>query len=221
MKKALSLLLALAVCLLLCACGGETDNAGTANNSNTEAATNAPQKQETTAEPEGPAAEPIQLEETISLDYAVLTLDAFEISDGYEFSYTEKSSGITITHKSSIDCPSGMKLLCLKGKFTNKAKAEVYPGNDPAGGKIIINGYEYETRMQCYNVAEAESVMGVAPLREVDYFLYAEIPETLAAEMESCEFYIGFAKDLDPTVWIDDLSDYDALYLLKATPAAE
>ena len=222
MKKALSLILALVMCLSLCACGGR-ENTGS-NNSNTETANNATQPQETTpptTEPAGPSADPIQIGETISLDYAVLTLDAFEISNGYEFEYTDKSSGISITHKSSIDCPSGMKLICLKGKFTNKSKGEVYPSNDPAYGKIVINGYEYETRMKCYNVAEADSIMGVAPLREVDYFLYAEIPETLATEIETCEFYIGFVKDLDPSVWVDDMSDYDALYLLEATPTAE
>lgn len=247
MKKAISLFLALVMCLALCACGGETANT---NDTNNETTINIPENQDTTSttepenptadtddankkspintqeitttiEPEGPSAESIRIGETISLDYAALTLDAFEISDGYEFEYIDKSSGISVTYLASIDCPSGMKLACLKGKFTNKSKNEVYPSNDPAYGKVIINGYEYETRMQCYNVAEADSIMGVAPLREVDYFLYAEVPETLAAEIETCEFYIGFAKDLDPSVWIRDMSDCDALYLLEEIPVAE
>ncbi|MBE6737312.1 MAG: hypothetical protein IKB72_00120 [Ruminococcus sp.] len=220
MKKLITFLMALVLCLSLCACGNDSksneDSTKAPVNQNTVVETQAP----TTEAPAESAAQTIQVGETISLDYATLTLDSFEISDGYEFEYVDTSSGIKITHKSSIDCPSGMKLVCLKGKFTNKSTNEVYPSNNPVHGKMVIDGYEYKTELDCYVVAEAESVMGVAPLREVDYFLYAEVPDTLANNISNCQLYIGFVENLE-TGWLDDVTDCDALYLLEATPTTK
>lgn len=215
MKKLLSLIMAMVLCLSICACGAESNDGGNADDS----VISGDAQDTTPTEPEGPTATPVNIGDTIDLDYATVTLDDYVVTTGYQFEHTDTSSGIKVTRKTGFDCSSGMKIICLTGKFTNKSKAEVYSSNNPIYGKIIINGYEYETRMRCYIVEEAESVSGVAPLREVDYFLCAEVPESLVGQIDTCQFYIGFVKDLDPSVWASDLSDYDALYLLEATPA--
>ena len=160
----------------------------------------------------------VNLGDTIQLDFVTMTLDDFEISDNYTFKYTDKSSGITIRYETGIESPGGMKLVCLKGSFTNKTKNEIYPANNPAEGLIIINGNEYKTRFECFNVAQAKDIVNVAAQQTVDYFYYAEVPDSVADAIETCEVYIGFNEDLDPSGWISSLDDYDYLYRLDAIP---
>ncbi|MBQ3355935.1 MAG: hypothetical protein IJG45_02300 [Oscillospiraceae bacterium] len=219
MKRTIAILLALVMLLSLAACGGDTTtskpqstDAPVAAAPSTEAPTKAPTEATATAEE-------VTIGSSISLNFVEMTLDAFEISEGYNFEYTDNSSGITITQKSSIDCPSGMKLVCLKGSFTNKAKHEIYPGNNPADGVMIINGNEYNIRFKCYNSAEAESIMNIVAQQTVDYYFYAEVPNAVADAIESCEVYIGFIEEMDPSVWVMDMSDYDYLYKLDAIPS--
>lgn len=214
MKNIIAFLLALVICLSLCACGQTADT-----NTDTAPTTTVPVV--TTTAPKTITAQPIQLGETITLDYVTVTLDVFEISDGYKFQYSEKSGNTTTTYNSVIPCPSGMKLICLKGTFTNMSQTEVYPSNNPIGGTMLINGFEYKTDMRCYTIKESKSLTGVPPMVEVKYLMYAAVPEALASSIETCQLYIGFVKDLDPAAWVDSTSDYDALYLLETMPAAQ
>lgn len=224
-KKWLSLLLALMLCLSLAACGGggaESFDDGAAV-SEGEAETDAedqPDQPSNGLIPNEPAVPTVRLGETISLDCADLTLDALVISDGFDFSYTEASSGIRVTYRANIDCASGMKLICLLGKFTNKTSSSVYPVNDPVRGKIVVNGYEYDTRMECCS-GEAQSLLDLVSMREADCYIYAEVPEKLTDEIESCALHLGFVKNMDPYVWISDMKECDALHLLEAMPEVE
>lgn len=204
MKKYLSLLLALVMCMSLVACGNSTS-------------TTTPDSQ-SQSETETTKAESITLGSTIDLEYVNMTLDSFEISNGYAFEATDNSSGISITHKASIDCPADMKLICLKGKFTNKTKGDIFPANDPIYGELIVNGYSYKTEMDCYISETAESVLTLAPLRTVDYYLYAEVPVALADAVEDCTLNIGFVTDLDASKPVFEMSDNDVLYTLEAIP---
>ena len=71
--------------------------------------------------------------------------------------------------------------------------------------------------MECYT-SQGEYLYELAPLREAEYYLFAEIPNTLADTIESCEFYVGFAKNLSTEKWIDEPGDCDDLYLLEELP---
>lgn len=213
MKKILSLLLVLVMCMSLAACGDST--------SKTTSDSQSQSKTETAESTESTKADSITLGSTIDLEYVNMTLDSFEISNGYSFEATDNSSGISITHKASIDCPADMKLICLKGKFTNKTKGDIFPANDPIYGEVVVNGYTYKTEMVCYISEAAESVLTLAPLRTVDYYLYAEVPATLADAVEDCTLNIGFVTDLNALKPVFEMSDNDVLYTLEAIPTTQ
>lgn len=206
MKKIFTLLLTLTMILSLCACGGEKNST-----------TNSPEEQTETENKTN--AEAITLNSTIDLDNVTITLEAFEVSTGYSFKSTDTSSGISITRNASIDCPSDMKLICLKGKFTNKTKGDIFPANNPIYGEIVVNGYTYKTKMECYMSDVAESVVILAPMRTVDYYLYAEVPVGIADAIESCTLNIGLVTDLDASKPIFEMSDNDIFYTLEAIPS--
>ena len=229
MKKLTALLLVALMLLPLIACSGAKEAEAPVTEAPTEAAeapaktTEAPTPvptEEPTPEPteEPMKAEEINIGDTISLPFVEMTIDAFEVTDGYQFESKSTSSGISVTRKSSIDCPSGMKLVCVKGSFTNKSHNEIYPANRPADGRIILNENEYRITFRCYNVADAESFMAVAAQQTVDYFFYAEVPDVVANAIETCEVYIGFVENLDPSVWVNSLEDLQYRYHLEAIP---
>ena len=166
-------------------------------------------------EPAVPAeAQNLRLGETLTTSYMTLTLDAFEISEGYSFSHKDGS----VTYKTGIDCPGDMRLLTLRGSFTNKTGKELYPSNDPVKGLIIVDGNEYTTRMRCFNVAEADTIMTLASQRTVDYFLCAEVPETVALGAGTCTIRLAFAEQLDTSTWFMDFDEYPNQYVLEALP---
>lgn len=189
----------------------------TKNNSTNSTNINSIIDEKDTTEPEIQAT-PLSLTESLHLDYAFMNFWAFEVSDGYNFEHTDDSSGISITKKSSIDCPSGMKLVCLKGVFQNLTNGEIYPSNNPTNAVMTINGTNYNTQMECFDTYFAEPILSVAAQREVEYFLYAEVPEKVANSIESCEVKLGFVKDLNPSVFVSSDSDFDHLYILYAKP---
>ena len=118
MKRVIALVLALMMALALCACGGGTQTNDEKTGSDTTTVTPNDNADVTPTEDtteEGIKAETVAVGDKISLDFVEMTLDQFEVSDGYQFEYTDNSSAITITRKTSIDCSSGMKLVCLKG----------------------------------------------------------------------------------------------------------
>lgn len=216
MKKFLSLLLVLIMFISLATCGDSTSK--TTSDSQSQSKT---ESTETTEATETTKADSITLGSTIDLEYVNMTLDSFEISNGYSFEATDNSSGISVTTRSSIDCPADMKLICLKGKFTNKTKGDIFPANGPIYGELVVNGYTYKTEMDCYISETAESVLTLAPLRTVDYYLYAEVPVALADAVEDCTLNIGFVTDLDASKPVFEMSDNDVLYTLEAIPTTQ
>lgn len=169
---------------------------------------------------ESPAVTDINVGETISLDFIEMSIDNCEINSGKEFSYSQATSFGKETTICSLDCPSGMKLVCLVGKLTNKTKSSIFGSNNPAEGLFVINDNEYKTRLRCYNVEFADSKFEVAAQETVDYFYYAEVPENVANNIESCVVYIGFVEGLDDSKWISSLADYDYLYRLDIPASA-
>ena len=219
MQKILSLVLCFLMVTSLAACG-EEDTAATT----TPTATTAPQVTETipptTEAPEGANAQAISLGQTITLDYAVATLETLEMTSGYHFKYSVKDGNKTETRNTVIPCPTGYKLICLTGKFTNKAGYSVNPADDFFSGRLILNGEAYEGILRCYDVEKAQSYKEIAPNEEVDYFLCFQVPADYTDNIESCSLYIGFILDLDPTMSVTNLNHYDQLYLLETIPTA-
>ena len=159
----------------------------------------------------------VKIGDTISLDFVEMTIDEFLISDGEEFSYSQLEVFGTSTRYVSLECPAGMKLICLYGKFTNLTSQTIYPANDPAEGLVIINGDEYKTDLDCYNLNAATLKLEVVPKETVDYFYYAAVPESVADSLETCDIIIGFVEGLDPAKWISEISDYDYLYRVEVS----
>lgn len=208
MKKIITLVLAVMMLVSLCACGG-IGTTTLENGTDADTATGTSQAGST------------NLGDTISLDYVEMSLDAFEVSTGYQFESTDTSSGFSITHRASIDCPSDMKLICLKGKFTNKTNGDIFPANNPIYGELVVNGYTYKTEMDCYIADVAESVFTLSPMRPVDYYLYAEVPVAIADAIETCTLNFGFVTDLDASKPVFAMSDNDKLYTLNTMPTVQ
>ena len=206
--------------LSLCACGGTNQKSNDDSSKESSKETTSDNKEVATEnEEESNAGKPISVGDTISLDCIDLTIDAYEISDGYDF---EAKDGF-VTKISHIDCSPGMKLVCLKGKVTNKTTSAVYTSNNPISGMLKINGYEYKTKMDCYIAATADRVYELVPMLEVDCFIYAEIPETLLDNIEACQLSLGIMENLDSmkTAMAEDLSSFDFKYVLEGTPSAQ
>ena len=216
MKKVLALILALVLVLSLAACGGGSNSSKKQDNTSQDNTSS----ENKTDMPTGSAidAKELKIGDKISLEYVNLTLDKFEISNGYQFKSTDNSSGISTTNEASIDCPNGMKLVCLNGKFTNKTKGDIFPSNNPINGIITINDNEYKTNISCYDVSAAKPILEVAAQRTVDYFLYSEVPNEVANSIKTCEFKIGFVKDLNPIVSVQSNDDFDELFVLNSIP---
>ncbi len=219
MKKLTVALLTVAISLSLTACGEKT-NVEESTLSKEENTTNVEEvvitEEETIQVEEADEVEAVDVSvgEMVTLDFVSMMIDNVEVSaDGYEFSYTEGS----VTKKASIDVQGGMDLVCIRGKFTNLSSKERYPSNDPVYGKMYINGNEYSMRLRCYNSAEAESQLAIAAGQEVDMYFYAEVPENISGNIESCEVVFGFLEELEPG-YVAGLEDLDYLYKLETIP---
>ncbi len=222
MKKLLILFLTAALALSLCACGGgedAVDSGPTAPTEDAAAPTEGTQGDSPAEEPTptpGPEATAVNLGDTIDLDFVKVTLDTLDVTkEGYHFEYTEGN----VTYQSSVEPDRGMSMVCLRGKFTNKTNAEVYPSNDPLYSVFTINGNEYKGQLKCYLVDYAESCMGVAAQQEVDYFCCAQVPENVAADIQTCSITFGFQQDI-VTGYIGGVDELDYVYTLDAIPTA-
>lgn len=160
----------------------------------------------------------VKIGESIKLDFAKMTLKKLEVARKYKFKYVKKSGWFKSTRTSEIEPDSGMMLVCLKGKFTNKSKKKYIPANTGVFGKMIINGNEYDTTMECYNVKKAEGIYEIASQRTVSYFLYAEVPKKVAKNIDSCTVQIGFSQDLENKP-VFNMDEYDYLYQIDEKPS--
>lgn len=137
MKKALSLLLALAMCLSLCACGG--GSSGENNTTNTPETTEAPK-------PEIPTA---QIKETVSTDIVDLTLEHSKLTY-----YVSNSSSnyveATEEANSMFAAKVGTCYVSMTVTITNKDRGGSldfcggFSAWDPADWSVTYNGEEYE-----------------------------------------------------------------------------
>lgn len=137
MKKALSLLLALAMCLSLCACGG--GSSGENNTTNTPETTEAPK-------PEIPTA---QIKETVSTDIADLTLEHSKLTyyvSNVSTNYAEATEEANPLYAAKI----GTCYVSMTVTITNKDRGGSldfggsFSAWDAADWTVTYNGVEYD-----------------------------------------------------------------------------
>lgn len=197
------------------------NNKGNENNNitnNTGTTTSTTTTQEDIQKQEEKKGKDVKLGETIEDEYIKMTLDTFEVEAEYKFRYETKTNVGTSIKNNGIEGKSGMKLVCLRGKLTNKTSSDVYTSNNFVKGEMTINGNEYKTTLKCFDTEHAEHYTTMVAQQEAEYFLYAEVPENVADNIESCNISFGWVKDLDSrnTVFATNISDLDYIYTLQA-----
>lgn len=212
-KKTLALILTAALVLALTACGGGSDvpeapSAGVSGETAEPAGT--PQPEETPEAPSGPEAVPLQYGGSIDNEQFRMTFDSLELLEEYSYKTSEYSS-------TSLYVEDGYQLLVVKGHFENKSTAAI---SDSAFvyTALVNDSYEvdgYDVRFHFIR----DKYFEIDPYTDLDYVLYINIPEKLAAMFETATFTIGFNDDLSSptTVWNSDgtkTTETDRLYSL-------
>lgn len=163
-KKIIALLLALAMCFSLCACGGksETAPADTAQNN-----------QETKEEPEIQDADNCtSLDQEIDLGFAKMLFSSAELT------YSVGGDGFFST------AHDGMRFFSIAGTLENTGGSDLPVSNINA--EMIFNGeYTYPAKATVINSKKVP--VSVSPLVKAEYWIYAEIPETLLDMLSTCE----------------------------------
>jgi len=186
-KKVLVLMVVLMLALIVTGCS-------CSNNSSNKAAQGSVSDNET--KNNDAKAVDINVGQTADVGFASISIDSFEVTDGYSFEAV-KNDGM-FTYRSSINCPSGMKLVCLRGTFTNKTTKEYSTYNSGLSGTMKINGADYKMKLKCYNEADAQEMTSVVPQQSASSYFYAEVPVNVADSIQQCVVEFGFSQDLNP-----------------------
>ena len=210
MKKILSVALAGAMCLGLCACGGGEPSGSGAN---TPAGASPEVVEETTPTPSPtPEAQEVQVGGSIENENFVMTFTSVELLDEFSYDTSEYSS-------TSLYVEEGYKLLVVKGHMENTGTS-VISDSTFALTATVNNEYKvdgYDVRLNFIRDKHFE----IDPYTDLDYVLYINIPEKLADLFETVTFTIGFNNDLSAptTVWNSDGTstvEVDNLYSLTS-----
>ena len=212
MKKLIALLLAAVLCLSLAACGGKEPTAATDKQT---PSTTAPAVQPETEAPTEPAPEPVALSLGDSIETPNLTMrfDSLELMDEYSYSLDEHSS-------TSLYVEDGYKLLVVQGTIANNGSATF---SDSAFARTaVVNGSYTVTDYDVRLTFRRNKYFEIDPYTELEFFLYINIPEKLAAQFETVTFTLGFNNDMSipTTTWHTDgtsTTETDNLYALTAT----
>ncbi len=185
MKQLIGALLTLVLCIGLCACGNSTpaeesagDNAGDAAQTTTTTTA-----QETPKE----TIEALKCSDSIDNENFTMTFESVELLDEYSYSTSEYSS-------TSLYVEEGYKLVLVKGHFTNNSTAAI---SDSAFAReaLVNETYKvdgFDVRMNFIRDKNFE----IDAYTDLDYVLYINIPEKLAAEFETVTFTLRFNKDM-------------------------
>lgn len=162
MKKTISLITALALCLSLCVGGVNADSAS-----------NGKQSKEETIEQAAPEAKDYaQIGQEINVGSAAVTFSAAKLTYtiGESFFYTAQDD---------------MRFFGLVGTIKNTGGKELPV--DMIRAEMVFNGeYTYSARATIGGNRNTTTI-SVAPLAKAEYWIYAEIPETLVDMLSTCE----------------------------------
>lgn len=172
MKKVISLMLALAICLSLCACG--SGSAGSVPDSTRNL--QQPQGSEPAAAPaaqEGAdASDLVSLGQEIDMGFAAVSFSSAVLT------FTVGGDGF------GSSAQNGMRFFSLTGTIRNTGGSPLPVGNVKA--EMVFNGtYTYTASATILN--SKSYPVSLAPLAQAEYWIYAEIPDSLLELLSDCE----------------------------------
>lgn len=160
------------------------------------AAEPAESKTETAAEPAAePAEEPEQgpkvnylaLGDVIQNDHFTMTFESLDLLPEYSYKTSEYSS-------TSLYVESGYQLLLVRGHFENTSMAAISDTNFfktvTVNGEYVVDGYDVRFTFL------RDKYFEIDPYTNLEYFLYINIPDGLAAKFDTAEFTLGFNDDM-------------------------
>lgn len=194
MKKIFSLLLVVTMILSLCACGDNSANEKGSNENTNNAVTtiNKPEIQE------------VSLGDTVNLEFMEMTIDDFVISDGLEVTIDDHTK-MTLTNESTEK-----KTIYLTGKIKN-LHTDMIGGTlgdiDCIFGNACFNEkYNYKFEMMINNKEDLNGLL--QPLTTGDFYLYAQVPNSIAEEFSSCSVRFAFNENLT-AIDVAESKDFD------------
>lgn len=188
MKKLLSLLLTLTMALSLCACGSTpapapAGSSGAASSDGSAAASSAASSSgEDTLVPTL-----VQCGDHITNDLFDMSLDSVELVDEYSYRTSEYSS-------TSLYVEEGYKLILLKGHMENKGTSAI--SDNQFYLSAVVNGsYEKEGSDVSLNFLR-DKYFEIDAYTDVDYVISLNVPEKLAAQLDTVSFTLRYNADL-------------------------
>ena len=167
MKKIIALLLALAMCFSLCACGNKSESTPADNTNETK-------------QPEEKSDDYISLGQELDLGFAKINFSSAELT------YSVGGDGF-----SSI-AQDGMRFFSVAGTLENTSGNNLPVESIKA--EMVFNGeYTYTARATVINSKQIP--VSVAPLVKAEYWIFAEIPENLLNKVSSCEVKFAINND--------------------------
>ena len=173
MRKLLALLLVCAMCLSLCACGGNNTEIVASNNHSNEKENVIPV--ETASKDDY-----YQLGQAIDIGFATMSFASAKIA-------------YTIGETVSVTAQDGMRFFGLVGTIENTGGKELTVNNLCA--EMVFNDEFTYTARATIGGKRNTTNMTVAPLAEVEYWVYAEIPDALLDKLSFCEVHISINDD--------------------------
>ncbi len=212
MKKIISLILALVMCLSLCACSGNSTNSTEQKNDEPEETVSTPTESEETASvqttPEDietqdstESVSPVEVVEvlvggTLSTEFVEMTFNEVTVAKDIKHSVT--TGHVTrITGPEPVD---GQQYICLTGIIKN-ISTNPLPVYDFFVGNFNLDGYSYTVDANDCDIldGEGQSRTEIDPLMEYTFRIYVAIPDSLADSYSSCTFTFGFHDLFDNT----------------------
>ncbi len=136
----------------------------------------------------------IQMGESIDhKDFSMFFHD-LDIFDEYSYDTSDYSS-------TSLYVEPGYKLLVFTGHFTNLGTSSISESSFSRtmliNGEVLIDGYDVRMNFLRSNSYEID------PYTDLEFVVYANLPEKLASQFETATLTIGFNEDLSipTTVW--------------------
>ncbi len=128
--------------------------------------------------------------DTIKTDYVQLTLDEY-YSDS-EIRSASSQYGMYHYYQSE----DGNPYFILKGKFKNLGSVPVNIWNTSI--QFCFDGkYNYKGDLEGVSPSASDFIHEIAPLAEIEYYMYVAVPQSLIDSFKTCDITLGFTKNFN------------------------